>query len=323
MKSIIKAEHISKSYTSKIKKPGVLGSISSFFSNKSKTINAVTDVSFEINEGEMVGFIGANGAGKTTTLKMLSGLVLPSEGNISVLGSTPFKREHAFLKQISLVMGQKSQLWWDLPAVETFQLNKDIYDISDKDYNLILDELVSMLDLSEVMHVPVRKLSLGQRMKCELTAALLHKPQVLFLDEPTIGLDVIMQKNMREFIKRYNSQFNTTVMLTSHYMEDVQNVCNRVIIIGKGSLVFDGSLQKLISDNANYKLVKIIFEQKPKDIEFASKIGEVLSFDGWELVVKVPRQGVAEIAAKLHETYKIDDMDIMEPQLEEIVSKLM
>jgi ABC-2 type transport system ATP-binding protein len=222
-------------------------------------VKAVDGVSFDIGEGELVGFIGPNGAGKTTSLKVLSGLLYPTSGHVSVLGFTPWDRKPSFQKQFSLVMGQKNQLWWDLPAIESFNLNKEIYEISDEKYKRTLSELVELLEVEDQLKVQVRKLSLGQRMKMELIAALLHSPKILFLDEPTIGLDVVMQKKMRDFIKDYNLRYKSTILLTSHYMDDVKELCDRVVIIDKGKLLFDGALDEIIKKFANHKLITVVF----------------------------------------------------------------
>src|SRR3989344_1766063 len=243
---IISVSHLKRYYQTYKKEPGFLGSLRSLVHSKYETVKAVDDVSFTVDAGELVGFIGPNGAGKTTTLKCLSGLLFPTSGVVRVLGYTPFERNHQYLKQISLVMGQKNQLWWDLPAQETFLLNKEIYEIPDDQYNKTLHELVELLDVESLLKVQVRKLSLGERMKMELIAALIHSPKVLFLDEPTIGLDVVMQKKMRDFINEYNSRRKATILLTSHYMDDVKELCDRVIIIDHGKLLFDGALDDII-----------------------------------------------------------------------------
>jgi len=228
------------------KEPGLRGSFKSLFNRKYYDVKAVDGVSLNIEEGELIGFIGPNGAGKTTTLKVLSGLLYPTSGAVSVLGYTPWERKPEFQKQFSLVMGQKNQLWWDLPAMESFILNKEIYEVPDIQYKKTLDELVELLDVKDFLKIQVRKLSLGQRMKMELIAALIHSPKILFLDEPTIGLDVVMQKKMRDFIKEYNKKYNATIILTSHYMDDVKELCNRVVIIDKGRILFDGALDEII-----------------------------------------------------------------------------
>ena len=264
MTNSISVQKLSKHFKIHKKQPGLAGSVKALFSREYRTIEAVNDINFEISQGELVGFIGPNGAGKTTTLKMLSGLLYPTGGQAKVLGYTPHERKNDFLKQISLVMGQKNQLWWDLPAIETFNLNKEIYEIQDDVYKNVLDELVEMLDVKDVIHQQVRKLSLGQRMKCELIASLIHTPKVLFLDEPTIGLDVVMQKRVREFIKEYNRKYQATVILTSHYMDDVKEICKRVIMINEGKLVFDGRLDELIKQYADYKILTFIFNKEVK-----------------------------------------------------------
>src|SRR5215210_1665019 len=210
--NVITVKHLSKYYQVHQKEPGLTGSLKSLFNRKYYDAKAVDDISFSIDEGELIGFIGPNGAGKTTTLKCLSGLLYPTSGKVEVLGFTPFERKHPFLKQISLVMGQKNQLWWDLPAIDSFLLNKEIYEIADENYKKTLNELVELLDIQDILQVQVRKLSLGQRMKCELIAALIHNPKILFLDEPTIGLDVVMQKKIREFLKEYNKKYQATII---------------------------------------------------------------------------------------------------------------
>ncbi len=234
---VISVSHAVKQYSIYKKKPGFWGAVGSLFSRTYETIDAVNDISFSIEEGELVGFIGPNGAGKTTTLKCLSGLLYPTKGAISVLGYNPYERKNPFLKQISLVMGQKNQLWWDLPVIETILLNKEMYGISDNEYKKTLSQLTELLEVQDLLQVQAKKLSLGQRMKCELLAALIHTPKVLFLDEPTIGLDVVMQKKLREFIQAYNLSYKATIMLTSHYMKDVEALCKRIIIINHGKLL--------------------------------------------------------------------------------------
>jgi ABC-2 type transport system ATP-binding protein len=237
---MIKVDNLYKIYSYKKKEAGLKGSLKNFVSNKRQEKIAVDKISFQIDDGEIVGFLGPNGAGKTTTLKMLSGIMFPTDGQAEVLGYVPWEGKNEFKRNISIVLGQKNQLWWDLPANESLYLNKCIYDISDKDYNKTLDELSELLEVKELLDVQVRNLSLGERMKMELLAALLHKPKVIFLDEPTIGLDMIAQKNIRDFLKYYNKQEKITIMLTSHYLEDIEALCQRTIVINNGSLVYDG-----------------------------------------------------------------------------------
>jgi ABC-2 type transport system ATP-binding protein len=238
------------------KEPGLGGAIKSLVSPKKKQVNALKGISFTIQPGELVGFIGPNGAGKTTTLKTLSGLLYPTSGFVEVLEYDPWERKPEFLKQISLVMGQKNQLWWDLPAIETFELNRAIYEIPTKFYRENLEELIALLDIGKLLQTPVRKLSLGQRMRMELTAALLHKPKVLFLDEPTIGLDLVAQQKMRDFIYDYNRKYEATILLTSHNMDDLTDLARRVIVISKGRILFDGALEDLVTRFAKEKIIK-------------------------------------------------------------------
>jgi len=239
------------------KKPGLLQAFYSMISPKKKIIHALKNVSFTIEKGELVGFIGPNGAGKTTTLKILSGLLYPTGGFIEVLEHDPWNRKPAFLKNISLVMGQKNQLWWDLPAIETFELNRAIYEIPKREYEENLKELVSLLSVGKLLKTQVRRLSLGQRMRMELIAALLHKPEILFLDEPTIGLDLVAQQRVRDFIYEYNQKYGATILLTSHNMGDLVNLSKRVIVIADGRIIFDGALKDLVERYAGNKIIKI------------------------------------------------------------------
>ena len=325
MESVILVKNISKKFKSVKKEQGFWASVKSFIKPEMIEMTAVDDISFDIKAGEMVGFIGANGAGKTTTLKMLSGLIYPTFGEIKVLNFIPQQRKKQFLMQISLLMGQKNQLWWDLPAIETFDLNKTIYEISNDRYNEVLNELVELLDLKDVIKMPVRKLSLGQRMKCELVASLLHTPKVLFLDEPTIGLDVVMQKRIREFIKEYNHRYNATVILTSHYMDDVKEICERILFIDHGKLIFDGMLTELVKKYADYKVLIPIFNGTVTEEELKENIKgiEIEEMNGHRAVLRVDRADVSEVSSQLHKHFDIDDLDINEPRLEEVVRKLM
>jgi ABC-2 type transport system ATP-binding protein len=319
--SVIEVHNLKKYYKVHQKEPGLSGSIKSLFSRKYYDVKAVDGVSFDIGEGELVGFIGPNGAGKTTTLKSLSGLLYPTSGQVSVLGYTPWDRKPAFQKQFSLVMGQKNQLWWDLPAIESFTLNKEIYEVPDTQYKKTLDELVDLLEVRDQLKVQVRKLSLGQRMKMELIASLIHSPKILFLDEPTIGLDVVMQKKMREFISEYNRRYNATIILTSHYMDDVKELCTRVIIIDQGKLIFDGALDEIIKKFADHKLITVVFSQDvtEKDLK---KIGVVKSFEAPKAVISVKRESVNKAAAHLLENFSVADLNIEEPQIEDIIREV-
>jgi ABC-2 type transport system ATP-binding protein len=317
----IEVDHLSKHYQVHEKEPGLRGSLRSFVARKYRTVKAVEDVSFCIDQGEMVGFLGPNGAGKTTTLKVLSGLLYPTSGRATVLGFTPHKRETAYLKQFTLVMGQKQQLLWDLPAMETFLVNQAIYEIPKPQFEATLKELDELLELAPVINKQVRKLSLGERMKCELTAALLHRPKVLFLDEPTIGLDVTMQVRIREFIAEYNRRYGATVILTSHYMADVTALCERIIVIDKGRLFYDGNFRALIERVAPYKIIKLQFAQ-PVAREQLAEFGEVASCEGQMAVLHVPRAQATESAARLLAQLKVDDVTFEEPPVEDIIREV-
>ena len=295
-----------------------MGSIKSLVSRKYESVKAVDDISFDIAAGELVGFIGPNGAGKTTTLKCLSGLLWPTQGSVSVLGYTPFERKTAFLKQIALVMGQKNQLWWDLPAAETFLLNKEIYEIADDEYKKTRNELVDLLEVEHLLKIQVRKLSLGERMKMELIAALIHSPKVLFLDEPTIGLDVVMQKKMRDFIQEYNELKKSTILLTSHYMEDVRQLARRVIIIDHGKILYDGKLDQLVKKFAKHKVLSVVLETYvPPDR--LKEVGELVEYNFPRAVIRVPRNASNVAAAQLLQKFPVDDLNIEEPDIEYII----
>jgi len=281
----------------------------------------VDGISFTIKKGELIGFIGPNGAGKTTTLKCLSGLLYPTAGKVDVLGFEPWQRKPELQRQFALVMGQKNQLWWDLPPMETFLLNKEIYEISDEDFQRTLKELTSLLEVDKLLGIQVRKLSLGQRMKCELIAALLHSPKVLFLDEPTIGLDVVMQKKMRDFIKDYNRRFQATIILTSHYMGDVKELCQRVMIIDQGKIVFDGQLSKIIKKYADHKLITVTLD---KEVSFQKikSLGETKEFAFPKLVISAKREEVSSLTARVLKELSVVDLEIEEPAIEDIIREL-
>lgn len=317
----ISVSNLVKSYKSYKKEPGFKGSLKSLFSREYDIKKAVNDISFNIERGELVGFIGPNGAGKTTTLKCLSGLLFPTSGHVSVLGYTPFNRKREFLKQISLVMGQKNQLWWDLPPMETFLLNKEIYEVSHNTFKQTLDELVDLLEIKDILNVSVRKLSLGQRMKCELIAALIHTPKILFLDEPSIGLDVVMQQKLRNFIKEYNKKYNSTILLTSHYMEDVKQLCERVLIIDHGKLLFDGNLSDIVKKYSTHKLVKIEFEEKVSK-EQLKEFGEILDYEPYSATISVDREQSSTIASEILKNFSVEDVVIEEESIDNIVRKI-
>lgn len=315
---VISVSHLSKHYQIHKKEPGFVGSIKSVFARKYETVKAVEDISFTIDEGELVGFIGPNGAGKTTTLKCLSGLLYPDSGQINILGFTPFDRKTAFLKQIALVMGQKNQLWWDLPVMESLMLNKEIYEIEGRKFREIVGELSKLLDVRDLLNVQVKKLSLGQRMKCELIAALIHSPKVLFLDEPTIGLDVVMQAKLREFIKAYNRQYSATILLTSHYMRDVEALCERIIIIDHGKILYDGNLSDIVKKHTKHKIISLVFHA-PVEKEKLERLGNLRDFEYPKATLSVTRGNSNQIAAKLLEYFPVEDLNIEEPDIEEVI----
>jgi len=295
--------------------------ISSLFNRKYEDIKAVNDVSFEVYKEEFVGFIGQNGAGKTTTLKCLTGLLTSDSGEVEVLGFNPKKRKHEFLSRIALVMGNKSQLWWELPAIETFKLNKEIYEVSDEKFEEVVMEMVELLEIEEVVNIPVRKLSLGERMKCEIVASLIHTPELLFLDEPTLGLDVVSQQRLRDFLREYNKRYKASIVVTSHNMEDIKDLCKRVIIIDKGKKIYDGKVDDLAKNFVKNK--EIVFTLSSvtthKKIE---EVGKIIEFSGLSGVISVPREKVASASSKLLNNFQVEDLNIQEPSLEYIVKEL-
>jgi ABC-2 type transport system ATP-binding protein len=285
---------------------------------------AVDDVSFRIEPGEFVGFLGPNGAGKTTTLKILSGVLHPTSGEVSVLGFKPWKREAAFQKRFSLVLGQKNQLWMDLPAFDSFELNREIYDVSSADFKAKLAELGELLDIAKLWHTPVRKLSLGERMKCELAASLLHSPEVLFLDEPTIGLDVVSQVRVREFLREYNQRTGLTVLLTSHYSGDIESLCKRVIVISEGKKMFDGALKNLTDAVGNKRSIRLRLSRLPSENELAhiTDAESELQIDGYQLTIAVPREQVAVRVSQLLTTLPVTDLSVEEVAVENVIRDL-
>ena len=318
---MIEVHALKKHYQVHKRPPGVAAAIRSLFKRKYETVKAVDGIEFTIKTGERVGFLGPNGAGKTTTLKVLSGLLYPSDGTVQVEGHTPQRREPEYLKKIMLVMGQKQQLMWDLPPSETFELNRAIFEVPREVYLRRLKQLTELLELGELVSKPTRQLSLGERMKCELAAALIHGPKVLFLDEPTIGLDVSMQVSMRDFIRRYNEQEGATLMLTSHYMDDVAALCPRVIVIDKGQLSFDGKLEELVQRVRPEKQIRFRFS-KPVSREAVEALGTVVSFEPAEAQIRLPYERVNDSVGKALATLPVQDLNVENPPLEEVMSEL-
>ncbi|MSR43375.1 MAG: ATP-binding cassette domain-containing protein [Pedosphaera sp.] len=326
---MIQVSSLTKSFRSYKKQPGFLGAVRGLISRRYDTTLAVRDVSFRVEEGEFVGFLGPNGAGKTTTLKMLSGLLHPTGGTASVLGYTPWEREDGYRRQFALLLGQKNQLWWDLPARESLALNARIYGLAPSQFERTVAELSELLAVREKLDVMVRELSLGERMKLELIAALLHQPKVLFLDEPTIGLDVVSQKIVRDFLRNHNATRKTTILLTSHYMADIQELCQRVIIIDRGTIFFDGQLSEVIDRFADFKLITIRLApaagSAPAPICDRQKLesyGEVVEQTAATVKLKVKRARVIPICKALLDELPVSDIDIEEVPIEEIIRQL-
>jgi len=322
---VIDVQGLSKHYRVHRRPPGLAAAFRSLFHREYETVRAVDGIDFSVGEGERVGFLGPNGAGKTTTLKMLAGLLHPTAGKVLVDGHVPRRREPAFLKKITLVMGQKQQLLWDLPPSETFALNRAVYDIPRAQFAETVRELTALLELGDLVDKPTRQLSLGERMKCELAAALLHRPKVLFLDEPTIGLDVSMQATVRRFVKAYNERFGATVLLTSHYMEDVLQLCPRVIVIDHGHLVYDGDLRALALRIRPDKRIVVRRASGGAGPPFAAELarfGQVVSSGADEATLQVPAEEVSGAVARILAALPIADLTVEDPPLEEVFAEL-
>ncbi|MCU0700321.1 MAG: ATP-binding cassette domain-containing protein [Myxococcaceae bacterium] len=318
---MIEVRQLTKHYRVHKRQPGLAAAFKSLFRREYTTVKAVDGITFSIKPGERVGFLGPNGAGKTTTLKTLAGLLYPTTGEVRVDGHVPQRREREFLKKIMLVMGQKQQLLWDLPPAETFELNRAVYDVPRDVFTARMKELSELLELGDLVNKPTRQLSLGERMKCELAAALVHGPKVLFLDEPTIGLDVSMQVVMRDFIRRYNERTGATLILTSHYMDDVAALCPRVVVIDKGTLSFDGTLDDLVKKVRPEKRVTLRFSQ-PIAREQVAPLGTVVSCEGAQAVLQVDHDAVNAVVGKALATLPVVDLNVENPPLEEVMSEL-
>ena len=320
---VIEVNQLTKTYRTYKKRPGFTGALRGLFHREHESVYAAQNVTFAVGEGELVGFLGPNGAGKTTTLKMLAGLLYPTSGSAHVLGYVPWERKDGYRRQFALLLGQKNQLWWDLPARESLELNARIYGIPREQMERTVSELTELLDVKDKLNVMVRELSLGERMKMELIAALLHQPRVLFLDEPTIGLDVVSQQTVREFLRRHNSQRKTTILLTSHYMADIQELCDRVIIIDKGTIFFDGRLAEVLDRFADFKIITIQLAS-PVDLAPAAieRFGEVVAKTELSLKLKVKRERVIATCKELLDQLPVQDIDIQEVPIEEIIRKI-
>ncbi len=318
---VIHVEDLAKHYRVADKQPGVVGTLRHFVRRKHRLIEAVRGVSFDIARGEMVGFLGPNGAGKTTTLKMLTGLVHPTSGEATVSGFVPFRRDADFLRQITLVMGQKQQLVWDLPALDSLRINAAVYDVPKAEAERRVGELAEMLTISDILTQPVRKLSLGQRMKAELLAALLHRPTVVFLDEPTLGLDVNAQTAVRAFLRDYNERYGATILLTSHYMADITALCERVLLVHDGRLVYDGDLAAMVARVAPHREVEVELEQ-PLPAEQLAALGEIERVDGCVVRWLVPHGALTRTVAQIMQTLPVRDLRVTDPPIEEIIGRV-
>ena len=320
--SLIEISGLTKSYRVYQKKEGLLASVRGLFHRQYRSVEAVRGIDLAVEQGEFVAFLGPNGAGKTTTLKLLSGVITPTSGTAHVMGHVPWKRENAYRRRFALVMGQKNQLWWDLPAQESFRLHQQIYQIDPVQFEKTRDELVDLLGVRELLKQPVRELSLGERMKMELTAALLHSPEVLFLDEPTIGLDVIAQHNIQSFLRHYQQLRRITILLTSHYMKDVAALCRRVVIIAQGRIMYDGSLSGIIDRFSGHKVLTLLFADENGVPGSLNRFGEVLEEQPPKVKLRVARRAVPEVLAAILAQHAIEDVSVEDPPLEEVIAEM-
>lgn len=318
---MISVKNLTKVYRTPKKETGAMGFLRSLVNRRYKENAAVDHISFSIDQGELVGFLGPNGAGKTTTMKMMSGILYPTGGEVNVLGFVPYEKKHPFLKQIAFLMGQKNQLLWELPAVDSFLLNKEIYQIDSSQYKQTLDELTRLLDCKDLITQPVKTLSLGERMKMELIASLLHRPKVLFLDEPTIGLDVVAQKTIRDFIRDYQRMYGATILLTSHYMEDVRQLCKRVMIIDHGKIIYDGLLEKLVTKYATRKTIEVIVDEMP-NMRIVTDIDKNVTIDYPRILFTIARKDIPEKISEITKKITFVDVNIYEEKIEDVIRKI-
>jgi ABC-2 type transport system ATP-binding protein len=313
---VVHVSELTKIFKVPERDPGLRAAAKSLIRRKTRDVHAVEAISFDIEPGEVVGFLGPNGAGKTTTLKMLAGLLYPTSGEARVLGHVPSRREKDYLRRMTMVMGNRNQLQWDIPALDSLELYRAIYRLRREDYLAMRDELVELLDVGDLVRKPVRNLSLGERMKVEIVGSLLHRPQVLFLDEPTIGLDVTMQKRIRTFVAEYNQRHGATVLLTSHYMADVEALCKRVIVIHHGRILFDGALSSLGNEFAAYKTIGVVLQDENALLE---GYGEVVHRDGDRATLRVPKADTSRVAGRLLSDHDVLDLTIEEPPIEDVI----
>ena len=317
----IEIKNLSKTYRVYQKQEGLIASVRGLFHREYRQVQAVKDINLTVEEGEFVAFLGPNGAGKTTTLKLLSGVINPDEGSVNVLGHVPWERENEYRRKFALVMGQKNQLWWDLPAMESFRLHQHIYCVPKEEFERTRDELCDMLNVTNLLSRPVRELSLGERMKMELIAALIHKPDVLFLDEPTIGLDVVAQHKIQQFLKEYQQEQNNTILLTSHYMKDIEALCKRVVIIANGSIYHDGSLDEIADQFSGDKIVTLQLRDD-RSLESISKLPNLIEIDPPKIKFRVDRDGVGRVLSQILSEHAVDDIVVEDPPLEEVISNV-
>jgi len=317
--AVVRVLELTKTFAVPEREAGLRAATTSLFKRRTREVRAVDGISFELEPGEVVGFLGPNGAGKTTTLKVLSGLLYATSGEATVLGHIPSRREGEFLRRITLVMGNRNQLQWDLPALDSFELNRAIYRIPRDEFTRLRDELVEVLEIGDLVRKPVRQLSLGERMKVEIVGSLLHRPDILFLDEPTIGLDVTMQRRIREFIATYNARYGATALLTSHYMADVVALCERVIVIHEGRILFDGGLGALGSRFASTKTIGVVLENPAVDL---TGYGEVVARDGDRVLLRVPKAQTASVTGRLLAEHTVVDLTVEDPPIEDVIERV-